>query len=1004
MKQLLKLSIYSLTLMTVIFSQSLTGNYQVDYINVDYTWVVRPSDASTDTDPILSDPSNPTNAQGGYELTVSWPSSAAAAAGEGFSYPVNTFSPGDTAKTQPVPLWGLLQLSGFPYGWISMNVDFNDDGTFHINDADGDFFNGPGDDPENPIPPPPFYIHGSSYPTTATEDCEFGQVVLPVNEDGSWTSAGTFVDDFRNQLNQGWGINLSGTFAEFHAPDLLNDIPGVDYGQIPLEPGEHIDFTDFPWRDGVSAPHHTPNPSWGAMKVTYNDDFSTVQDFGVSWSATDGPSSNVNVVDPTDDGYTEEEAGYYNGVLGIAELPSDSVSIPGLAYLCATDTTFPGYGLNISVPDNPIALGATGQDLDGNGTMDGTLSAEWGYVFDPSGSDGEFFSGDEPLQFTGYYFTYNFMVAYGTGIDTFTGCAEAYVPGCVVECMTTGGGDQETCTETCTFLSLGECSDDAAAAILTTFGLDEGTANAIGSQAYEATILPCLMDGGEGIDCVLEGLIWSIGAAQMATGGAWMFPDDSDHDFDGANGRLTFQVDNLCLPVLETQDVNARFQNTENFRWLDQAGFMACVMNDAPACVAECMGNGGSQDDCTDYCTGVCLATNGNPGLAQINDGWNLVGLPIETSGLPYLYSLPPPNGDEDPTTFELDLFGDQLAEGTETVPGSLYEFNGAYVPAMAPVAGKGYWMRSNTDPDEGHMAIFQGYSRLTITHTLTEGWNMISGISNVMLLDEITDPDGLIVPGSLYEFNGTYSDAPYIVPGKGYWVRSFGEGDVTFTNGAQDGKLREFKRYTDVNTLSITNRTGLKSMPLYFGLNIENEKEQLSYGLPPAPPQGAFDVRFSNDWRYIENHGNIHIQDDTGALVLSYDILDDSKWILTDSQSQDYVLEGSGTVTLTGDISTLNLRKSGTEILPDVFALSQNFPNPFNPKTTISIDLPENQYTIISVWAMTGQLVETLHNGELNAGTHNFTFNGGNLASGMYFYRVEAGPYQATKKMLLMK
>ena len=974
MKQTLKVSIYIFTLSTLLFSQSLTGNYQVDYINVDYTWVVRPPDASTDLAPILSDPSNPYNAHGGYDFTVSWPSSSNPI----FSYAIKTFAVGDTAKTLPVPLWGLLQLAGFPYGWISMNVDFNDDGTFHINDASNDFFNGDGTDG---IAPPPFYIHGSAYPTTVTADCVTGQEVLPVNEDGTWTSAGTFVDEFRNQLNQGWGITLSGTFAEFHAVDLLNDVPGVDYGQI----GNSIDFTDFPWRDeGTSAPHQTPNPSYGTMQVTYNEDFSIVQDFGVAWSATDGPSSNINVVDPTDDGYDETEAGYYNGVLGSADGP---------------------------IGTNPF---------DDNTIFDPTSDewGEWAQLFEPLGEDGIPMNGDEPLQFTGYYLTFNFMMAYGAGLNTFNGCAEAFVPGCVAECMG-GGGDQATCVANCTFLSVEECADDAGAAILTNplyaggTPLDAGTAGAVAAGAYGEVILPCLVAGGDPMDCVLSGLVWCIGAAEYATGGAWSFPDDSGGEIDLENdltfidtdgdgypdtptstngGRLNFQADNLCIPVIETQEVTARFQNTENFRWLDQVGFGTCVATELPTCVAECMGGGESQENCIDYCTGVCLATNGNPGLALINEGWNLVGLPIETSGLPYLYDI---DGDGVP---DLDLFGDPLADGLETVPGSLYEFNGTYVPAVAPVAGKGYWLRSTT----AHPAIFQGFSRLTITHTLQEGWNMVSGISDVMYLSEITDPGGIIVPGSLYDFNGTYADAGYIAPGSGYWVRAYETGDVTFTKAATAAKTGEFQRFTNVNTLQITNGNDLKATPLYFGLDIADEKERLSYSMPPAPPEGAFDVRFSSDWRYIENSGSIAIQDESKELTIAYEIVDGSQWIL--SGDTQHLLEGSGEITVTGNVSELNLSKVGDESLPNAFSLSQNFPNPFNPITNITVQLPEDQHATISVWTLAGQKVATLYQGDLSAGAHTFTFNGENLASGMYFYRIDAGLYQATKKMLLMK
>ena len=278
----------------------------------------------------------------------------------------------------------------------------------------------------------------------------------------------------------------------------------------------------------------------------------------------------------------------------------------------------------------------------------------------------------------------------------------------------------------------------------------------------------------------------------------------------------------------------------------------------------------------------------------------------------------------------------------------------------------------------------------------------MISGISDVMYLSEITDPGGIIVPGSLYDFNGTYADAGYIAPGSGYWVRAYETGDVTFTKAATAAKTREFQRFTDVNTLKVTNGNGLKTTPLYFGLTIADENERLSYSMPPAPPEGAFDVRFANAWRYIENSGSLAIQDDSKELTIAYEIVDGSQWII--SGDTQYLLEGSGEITITGNVSDLNLSKAGYEPLPDVFSLNQNFPNPFNPTTNITVELPEDQHATISVWTLAGQKVATLYQGDLNSGTHTFTFNGENLASGMYFYQIDAGLYQATKKMLLMK
>jgi len=89
---------------------------------------------------------------------------------------------------------------------------------------------------------------------------------------------------------------------------------------------------------------------------------------------------------------------------------------------------------------------------------------------------------------------------------------------------------------------------------------------------------------------------------------------------------------------------------------------------------------------------------------------------------------------------------------------------------------------------------------------------------------------------------------------------------------------------------------------------------------------------------------------------------------------------------------------------LPERFALEQNYPNPFNPATTINFALPKASNVKLAIYNVLGQKVATLVDGQLNAGAHVFKFNAGSLASGVYFYRLEAGGYTANKKMLLLK
>ena len=86
-----------------------------------------------------------------------------------------------------------------------------------------------------------------------------------------------------------------------------------------------------------------------------------------------------------------------------------------------------------------------------------------------------------------------------------------------------------------------------------------------------------------------------------------------------------------------------------------------------------------------------------------------------------------------------------------------------------------------------------------------------------------------------------------------------------------------------------------------------------------------------------------------------------------------------------------------------DVF-LSQNFPNPFNPTSQISFSLPQPSLTQLKVYDVFGRELQTLVDGLLAEGNHSYSFNGKDLASGVYFYTLKTGNYTATKKMILTK
>lgn len=99
----------------------------------------------------------------------------------------------------------------------------------------------------------------------------------------------------------------------------------------------------------------------------------------------------------------------------------------------------------------------------------------------------------------------------------------------------------------------------------------------------------------------------------------------------------------------------------------------------------------------------------------------------------------------------------------------------------------------------------------------------------------------------------------------------------------------------------------------------------------------------------------------------------------------------------------TTGITQTGTGI-PGSYKLYDNYPNPFNPSTVIKFDVKENTNVKLSVFSITGETVAELVNSNLSAGTYEATWDAAGLASGYYFYRMEAGNFTSAKKMILTK
>jgi hypothetical protein len=108
---------------------------------------------------------------------------------------------------------------------------------------------------------------------------------------------------------------------------------------------------------------------------------------------------------------------------------------------------------------------------------------------------------------------------------------------------------------------------------------------------------------------------------------------------------------------------------------------------------------------------------------------------------------------------------------------------------------------------------------------------------------------------------------------------------------------------------------------------------------------------------------------------------------------------------------NTVGIEPAGN-VIPNDFKLFQNYPNPFNPSTKIEFGIPKNSFIELAVYDMRGVLVKKIFKGSIKSGSYSAEFNGANLSSGVYFYRLTAGDPSAgsgqvfteTRKMILIK
>ena len=370
-----------------------------------------------------------------------------------------------------------------------------------------------------------------------------------------------------------------------------------------------------------------------------------------------------------------------------------------------------------------------------------------------------------------------------------------------------------------------------------------------------------------------------------------------------------------------------------------------------------------------------------------VNDGWNMV-------------SVPGINPD-----------GQGVAQWWAGRTGDVFKYNGGYQIITTTTPGEGYWMKhigANTynTGDEWPAGGIQIVPHNPIAGTA--GWNMIGGYENIATVTGITtNPPGL-VSGPVYGYNGGYTTPATMQPGYGYWIKLSGAGNIILPEALAKGteSVEWFKE--DWGRIVMTDAAG-KQFTLYAvkgdspngGASVNLNQ----YEMPPLPPAGMFDIRFSSGRIAEDINGSVQAIDMTGvAYPLTVRIENMDMRIQDESGKKINAELKKGEDIVINDATIQKLMVTG-ELVPAVYSLEQNYPNPFNPSTVIEFSLPENVGNVkLSIYNALGEKVAELVNSALNAGKYQYQWNAQNLATGMYIYELRTDKFVSVKKMLLLK
>ncbi|MBI2418270.1 MAG: T9SS type A sorting domain-containing protein [Ignavibacteriales bacterium] len=355
----------------------------------------------------------------------------------------------------------------------------------------------------------------------------------------------------------------------------------------------------------------------------------------------------------------------------------------------------------------------------------------------------------------------------------------------------------------------------------------------------------------------------------------------------------------------------------------------------------------------------------------NLSTSWNLVSVPLNASNMTASVLFP-----------------------TATSPA--YAYNNGYIQTQQLLNGAGYWLRY----DAPTVVSICGEQVTAGTINLNAGWNLIGGYGNDLSVATLSTIPAGIVNSSYFGYQGGYAIASDLGSGKGYWVRATQSGVLVIPVVAEKTAAPTTSAALPKQSISVTDANGNKTI-LYL---VSGNENMMQYDLPPVPPQGVFDVRFTEgrvaapvaQLSQISLNGcqypvTVTLQNINGRLS---DIAGGKLFNATAKSGEKIIIADP----------SLNILSFEGSVIPAAFALEQNYPNPFNPSTQINYSLGNATKVSLRVFDMLGNEVAVLVDKQQEAGNYSVELHASKLASGVYIYRLDCNDFHAVKKLTVLK